>query len=448
MSNITMANTIDLLPNEIKNSAKSFALGTNVPCFYINSKGTPITVETSEHVTDTFCSHCFYHKKGGCNQVYLYGKYQSERFGGKYIFFCPVGLAYCVSPVITDTCDITAFFAGPLQMLDSENFMFEEFLRKSNTNFISSDTTTDTIHEMKKYIDSMPVISPERVSAISELVYLVADSISNNGLEQFNNQREVLEKNAAVSVSIHALKNKEQAGEDTQYPLEKERDLLNKISLGDKAGAQEILNEILGYVFFSTGRDFDIIKARAQELVVMLSRGALEGGADIDEIFGLNRHYLNDIKNLTSLEELTVWLSKILARFTDCVFNLSDIRHKDVIFQTINYIRLHYSSHISLDDVAKHVHLNASYLSRVFKEEMQMNFVTYVNSIRIEASKKLLIDTSIPLMEVSDMVGFDEQSYFTKVFKKITGVTPGKYRESRGIITPIKEKAPQHPDYL
>ncbi len=78
---------------------------------------------------------------------------------------------------------------------------------------------------------------------------------------------------------------------------------------------------------------------------------------------------------------------------------------------------------------------------------MQTNFVTYVNSIRIEASKKLLLDSSIPLMEVSDRVGFDEQSYFTKVFKKMTGVTPGKYRESRGVIPPVSKKAPLHPNH-
>ena len=442
-----MSGVQDLLPNEMKSAAKTFALGTNVPCFYIDSKGSVVLQHSAEQAEDTLCSHCFYRMIGGCHQVYLYGKYQSERFGGKYIFFCPLGLAYCVSPVVTDIYDITAFFAGPLQMMDSENFMFEEFLRKSNMNFSFSEPSSDSVIEMKQQIDRMPVIAPERVSAISELVFLIADSISKNGLGQFKNQRDSLEKNAAVSVSIHALKNKDLAGEDTQYPLDKERDLLTKISLGDKAGAQELLNDILGYVFFSTGRDFDIIRARAQELVVMLSRGALEGGADINEIFGLNRHYLIDINNLSNLEELTVWLSKILTRFTDCVFNLSDIRHKDVIFQTINYIRLHFTSHISLDDVAKYVHLNASYLSRVFKEEMQTNFVTYVNSIRIEASKKLLLDSSIPLMEVSDRVGFDEQSYFTKVFKKMTGVTPGKYRESRGVIPPVSKKAPLHPNH-
>ena len=194
-------------------------------------------------------------------------------------------------------------------------------------------------------------------------------------------------------------------------------------------------------MFFATGRDFNVIRARAEELVIMLSRGALAGGADADEIFGLNHRFLDNIRTLDNLDELTVWLSHILTRFTDCVFNLADIRHKDVIFQAVNYIRRHHAAHISLDDVAQHVHLNPSYLSRVFKEEMGMNFVSYVNSQRVASAKRLLLDSSVPLLEVAGLVGFEEQSYFTKVFKRLTGTTPGKYRESRGTSSQMPSSA-------
>ncbi len=501
-----MADFQNTLTTEMQSAARALALSTGIACFYIDVKGRKVYPENTL-VQHSFCSHCPYHNHGDCTQVYLYGRYQAERFGGKYIFFCPAGLTYCVSPILSENSDITAIFAGPLLMVDAENFLLEDFfpnteamgfsdaLQKDNqnpgSNALHKDNQnpggdalhkdnqnpggdalqkdnqnpgSDALHkdnqsagtktisrdkaaEIKKLASELPVVSPERVQAISDLLYLAADSLSQNGLQQLNTQLDLLEKNAALSASVHALKVKNQAGEPTQYPLEKERELLNKISLGDKNGAQQTLNDILGYVFFATGRNFDIIRARAQELVVMLSRGAMEGGANMDEIFGLNRGYLNEIGQLKTVEELTVWLSKILARFTDCVFNLSEIRHKDVIFQTVNYVRHHYASHISLDDVAQHVHLNASYLSRVFKEEMQMNFVTYVNNVRIETSKKLLLDTSVPLLEVSGLVGFDEQSYFTKVFKKTTGVTPGKYREARGVPAQInKNKPPKHPN--
>jgi len=424
-----MTTAPELLTPDMARAAKAFRLGTGVPCFYIDARGRRILPCSEANSSEAFCLNCVSLRNGECERVSLYGRYQAERFGGRYIYFCPSGLTYCVSPVFSDTCDVSALFAGPLLMVDPDEFLLEDLFHPG----IGEESSIDG---MKKRIPDLPVIPTDRVSALSDLIYLMADSISKNGLRQYDHQRDLLESNAAISSSIHALKELERNGNVPQYPLDKERELLTKISMGDKSGAQRILNDILGYVYFSTGSDFDIIKARSQELVVMLSRGAMEGGADIQEIFGLNHHYLSDIRNLKSVDELSVWLSNILARFTDCVFNLSEIRHKDVIFQAITYIRRHYTQHISLDDVAKHVHLNASYLSRVFKEEMQTNFVSYVNNLRVEIGKKLLLDSSVPLLEVAGMVGFDEQSYFTKVFKKITGITPGKFRESRGLSIP------------
>lgn len=133
---------------------------------------------------------------------------------------------------------------------------------------------------------------------------------------------------------------------------------------------------------------------------------------------------------------MTLWLSKIMARFTDCVFNLADIRHKDTIYKAVDYIKRNFMETITLEDIAKYVYLNPSYFSKVFRNEMKCTFVSYVNKIRVSASKNLLLDASIPLTDVSILVGFEDQSYFTKVFKKATGMTPGRFRESRGQVAP------------
>ncbi len=63
---------------------------------------------------------------------------------------------------------------------------------------------------------------------------------------------------------------------------------------------------------------------------------------------------------------------------------------------------------------------------------MNCNISSYINMIRVEKSRSFLLNESISLVDVAGMAGFDDQSYFTKVFKKYTGVSPGKFRESRG----------------
>jgi two-component system response regulator YesN len=63
---------------------------------------------------------------------------------------------------------------------------------------------------------------------------------------------------------------------------------------------------------------------------------------------------------------------------------------------------------------------------------MKCNFNTYVNRIRIERSKQLLLQDTLNLADISNMVGYEDQSYFSKVFKRVVGITPGRYRLSRG----------------
>ena len=216
------------------------------------------------------------------------------------------------------------------------------------------------------------------------------------------------------------------------YPLEKERELLHMISKGDKKHAQAVLNELLGSVFFSAGEDFSMIKSRVMELVVLLSRAAMEGGADTEQIFGLNYTYLSQVHAFRSTNDLAYWLSRILERFTDLVFDLKDIKHTDAIYKAIQYIHEHYARRTTLEEVASEVYLSPAYFSKIFRQEVGSTFKSYLNQIRIEKSKLLLRDRNIQLVDVAGMVGYEDQSYFTKVFKKFVGTSPGKYRESWG----------------
>ena len=94
----------------------------------------------------------------------------------------------------------------------------------------------------------------------------------------------------------------------------------------------------------------------------------------------------------------------------------------------------HYSEKIILDDVAAETLLSPAYFSKIFKEQTNDNFTHYLNKLRIEKSKSLLRNSSISLVDIAGMVGYEDQSYYSKVFKKITGSTPGKYRDTRGLI--------------
>lgn len=115
----------------------------------------------------------------------------------------------------------------------------------------------------------------------------------------------------------------------------------------------------------------------------------------------------------------------------DSIFDFTGVRHTNVIHKSIQYLNTHYREKITLEDVARWVYLSPAYFSRVFKAEMGESFTAYLNRIRIEHSKELLRHKSIRLTDIALLVGFEEQSYFTKVFKKLVGVPPLQYRNSK-----------------
>ncbi|WP_096187558.1 response regulator transcription factor [Evansella halocellulosilytica] len=94
----------------------------------------------------------------------------------------------------------------------------------------------------------------------------------------------------------------------------------------------------------------------------------------------------------------------------------------------LEYISNHYMEPLSLSEVAKHFHFNPSYFSSYFTAHNHESFIEYLNNIRIKEAAKLLRTSSSPISEISGIVGYSDHSYFCKVFKKITGLSPSKYR--------------------
>ena len=88
----------------------------------------------------------------------------------------------------------------------------------------------------------------------------------------------------------------------------------------------------------------------------------------------------------------------------------------------------HLAEDISLTILAEQFHLNAQYISQLFKSEIGVRFLTYLTNIRIEKAKQLLLSTALSIAEVAEQSGYGDYRVFTKVFKKTEGVTPSQYR--------------------
>ena len=106
----------------------------------------------------------------------------------------------------------------------------------------------------------------------------------------------------------------------------------------------------------------------------------------------------------------------------------SEAREERAITGLTRYVQAHLAEEVSLSVLAEEFHLNAQYISQLFKNEIGVGFLAYLTNIRMEHAKKLLLSTSLSIAEVAERSGYGDYRVFTKAFKKSEGVTPSQYR--------------------
>ncbi|MBE6793256.1 MAG: helix-turn-helix transcriptional regulator [Ruminococcaceae bacterium] len=96
--------------------------------------------------------------------------------------------------------------------------------------------------------------------------------------------------------------------------------------------------------------------------------------------------------------------------------------------RALSFIGERYNEPLTLSDVAEYLGISPNYLSTLFHQTTGVSFRDHLCQVRVEAGKRLLLSTDLSLVEIAVAVGFPDQSYFCKVFKKHVGLTPGKFR--------------------
>lgn len=216
--------------------------------------------------------------------------------------------------------------------------------------------------------------------------------------------------------------------------LEEQKQLLLAIERLDDQGAQRLITAVLEPL-----RALPLHSHAVQMTVSELlhigdkalkkgSRSLLGATRDADRL--PSRSELN---RLGSVDELEKWLQSF---YSGLVILLKEhhatgsySRH---VSQAIGFILERYTGTITLELAASFIGLNASYLSRIFKEETQSTFTEYVNRVRVDAARRLLESGQYSIKQISDQVGFATHNYFFKVFKELTGMTPQAYWNSLG----------------
>lgn len=168
-------------------------------------------------------------------------------------------------------------------------------------------------------------------------------------------------------------------------------------------------------------RDFDLLSG-ALHAVRSLADGMLAScGWEVDdpEVFSIEHYPTFDHLR----EGLWKGMLALIASMQD------GPAMSEPVLEAVRYIRHHFREDVSLADVAKHIDMSQSWLTKRFNRECGMSIPQYLLSVRMERAQRLFLETNMLVFEVANAVGFDNPRYFVSVFKKATGLTPKAYRE-------------------
>lgn len=136
------------------------------------------------------------------------------------------------------------------------------------------------------------------------------------------------------------------------------------------------------------------------------------------------------IEKCDNLSDLNAVLEDATRQTVAKVNEFNNNNMKLLMRKAVDYLAKHYAEQITLNQVADKLYVSNFYLSRMFKKELGINFIDYLNDLRIEKAKELLSDARYKTYEVAEAVGVPNSHYFSKLFRKHVGMTASEYRES------------------
>ena len=205
--------------------------------------------------------------------------------------------------------------------------------------------------------------------------------------------------------------------------------LLAAIRRGDRGEARRIINHVLVQIYSAGEERSDLLKGLLLELVVMISRAAVEAGAAQSEVLGLNFRFLTELAGIHDDEDLAAWLRKTLEHVFSTIERQEDFTPPLLITRALAFMRENLHRDITRDETARHAGISPSHFSRLLKERTGRSFTELLRQCRVDLACDLLCGSELPLTQIAAACGFCDQSYFTRVFQDVKGFTPRQFRQ-------------------
>ena len=283
------------------------------------------------------------------------------------------------------------------------------------------------ISERKQYedfYDSLSILSSQEINSIGELLVNMCphDYIPSSQLINTNSN--------SSSQPIKPIQTEiEDRKVIIQHRYRMEKLILNDISKGDMEAALKHVSG-LGDVHLKNRVPESPIRSSKNLTFVqntLFRLAAEKGGVHPVYLHDISEKYAILIERTDNLPALNKLMMNMLCEYCNLVKEFSTRKYSAIVKNAINHINFHLGSSLMLNEIAEAVHVNASHLSKKFKLETGHSITDYINLKRIDAAKLYLVNGNMSITDVAYLVGYNDVNYFSRIFKKLTSLTPSQY---------------------
>ena len=298
-------------------------------------------------------------------------------------------------------------------------------------------TQSETLHEFSQKIKTICDAVISEISAIKDFsisvgiggIYMNRESIRKSFLEASKALKYRLLFGYKCTVNYNEISNYCNV---YKYPFDKESNIINNLKLNSEQEVFDTVQEMVeDFRCFETKKmNCEIVMQIVSQLVGKTMEYLAAAYINTDDVFGVNYNVNYELTGQETLEDIRQWLDlfyeRIIAYQKIHAQNADENTHfKDII----NIINKYYTdSNLCIEAIADQLNLSYSHVRKIFKDFSGVNFVDYLNKMRVESAKELLLKTDFTIKDIANKSGYNNDQCLTRFFKRYEGVTPGKYR--------------------
>lgn len=226
-------------------------------------------------------------------------------------------------------------------------------------------------------------------------------------------------------ISKHKL-----GGGNFYYPIDTEQQLINHIKSGEREKAQLILDEIYDKNFVNANLSLSLAKCLVFDLIATIIKTLDDINLFKDSMFLGELNTVDRIAGCKTVKDMKKEMQEILDRACSYIIQHQKSHNMQITENIIQYVKEHFKEEdLSVSQIADKFQMNLSYISKQFKKQNGDGLYDYINKIRVDMAKQLLMEGNDSIISIARQVGFYNDKSFIRVFKKYQGITPGRFKE-------------------